>query len=149
MVDIDSFKKLNDTFGHLDGDEVLKSVASDIRRTLRGFDLVSRYGGEEFAIILPMTNSAAARKAAERIRRKVAQRHSPANEKNPGWPLSISLGVATFGPGLQTARAMVAAADLALYQAKNSGKNCVMFHTPARQKLVPMISTPIRVGIAL
>lgn len=149
MVDIDNFKKLNDTFGHVEGDEVLKSVASDIRRTLRGIDLVSRYGGEEFAIILPMTNSAAARKAAERIRRKIAQRHSPATGNNPGWPLSISLGVATFAPELQTGRALVEAADRALYQAKNSGKNRVVLHAPARQKLVPMIPNPVRVGMAV
>ncbi len=149
MVDIDDFKKLNDAFGHLEGDEVLKTVASDLRRTLRGIDLVSRYGGEEFAIILPMTNSAATRKAAERIRRKVAQRHSPTTEKNPGWPLSISLGVATFGPELQTGRALVAAADRALYQAKNSGKNRVVIHTPSRQKLVPVISNPVRVGMVV
>jgi diguanylate cyclase (GGDEF)-like protein len=142
MLDIDNFKKLNDTFGHLEGDEVLKNVAGDIRQALRGIDLVARYGGEEFAIILPMTSPTAARKVAERIRRKVGSRHSPVTSQNPGWHLSISLGVATWGEEISSGRDLMDAADRALYQAKNNGKNQVVSHVPSRHKIVSLVAKP-------
>jgi len=119
MVDIDHFKQVNDTFGHLNGDAVLAELASILSTGLRESDVCARYGGEEFALILPETTEAGARVLAERIRAKVAAATFPG-----GLKLTISVGVAaTEEPALFTQ--LIDRADQALYVAKQGGRNQV------------------------
>jgi len=122
MIDVDDFKKYNDVYGHLAGDKVLVSVADAIRSPLRPNDLVARFGGEEFAVLLPETTVSNAKFIAERLRKRV-------NEANPGEldgehlpKVTISLGIAGRQSGYSLDM-MIAAADVAMYHAKRSGKN--------------------------
>ncbi|HLY97661.1 MAG TPA: diguanylate cyclase [Candidatus Angelobacter sp.] len=119
MVDIDRFKKLNDEFGHLLGDEVLRSVSSILKQQLRKMDVVCRYGGEEFAIIVPEVTSETALLIADKLRRQIE------NFDFPGVPraVTISCGVADFPAHGTTRDEVVSAADNALYQAKQGGRN--------------------------
>lgn len=119
MVDIDRFKKLNDEFGHLLGDEVLRSVSSILKQQLRKMDVVCRYGGEEFAIIVPEVTSETALLIADKLRRQIE------NFNFPGVPraVTISCGVADFPAHGTTRDEVVSAADSALYQAKQGGRN--------------------------
>jgi len=122
MVDIDQFKRLNDEFGHLLGDEVLRQVSSMFHQQLRKIDVVCRYGGEEFAILLSQTNPQHALGVAEKLRRLVE------TWQFPGVPRSvtISAGVATF-PDHGTSRdELVKSADAGLYAAKQGGRNRVL-----------------------
>jgi len=119
MIDLDHFKQVNDTFGHLNGDAVLAELASILSSGLRESDVCARYGGEEFALILPETTEAGARVLAERIRAKVAAATFPG-----GLKLTISVGVAaTEEPALFTQ--LIDRADQALYTAKQGGRNQV------------------------
>src|SRR6266851_4771428 len=119
MVDLDHFKQVNDTYGHLNGDAVLAELASILSTGLRESDVCARYGGEEFALILPETTEAGARTLAERIRAKVAAATFPG-----GLKLTISVGVAaTEEPALFTQ--LIDRADQALYAAKQGGRNQV------------------------
>jgi diguanylate cyclase (GGDEF)-like protein len=119
MVDIDDFKRVNDTRGHLEGDQTLRAVAELLRGGVRIFDVCARYGGEEFAILMPGASLETAAQVAERIRRRVQHRfrHEPLN-------VTISVGVARLAPG-ETGEDLVAAADRRLGLAKRSGKNAV------------------------
>ncbi len=121
MVDIDQFKRLNDEFGHLLGDEVLRQVSSIFSQQLRKIDVVCRYGGEEFAILLSQTSQQHALGVAEKLRRMVD------SWQFPGVPRSvtISAGVATCPDHGNTREALVKAADAGLYAAKQAGRNCV------------------------
>jgi len=118
MLDVDHFKRFNDTYGHLAGDDALKAVAQALQHTARSFDHVVRYGGEEFALILPHTDSTQAFAAAERMRQAVASSPVAIN----GRPVSVtaSLGAATFPEDAINARDLVARADEALYDAKRT-----------------------------
>ena len=119
MVDLDHFKQVNDTYGHLNGDAVLAELATILSSGLRESDVCARYGGEEFALILPETTEAGARILAERIRAKVATATFPG-----GLKLTISVGVAaTEEPALFTQ--LIDRADQALYAAKQGGRNQV------------------------
>ena len=122
MVDIDQFKRLNDEFGHLLGDEVLRQVSSMFHQQLRKIDVVCRYGGEEFAVLLSQTNPQHALAVAEKLRRLVE------NWQFPGVPQSvtISAGVATFPDHGTTRDELVKSADAGLYAAKQSGRNRVL-----------------------
>jgi diguanylate cyclase (GGDEF)-like protein len=122
MVDIDHFKRLNDEFGHLLGDEVLRVVSNLLKQQLRKVDMVCRYGGEEFAIIIPETTGGNALVVAEKLRRHIE------SYPFPGVPRSvtISCGVADYPSHGSTRDELVAAADGALYQAKQAGRNRVM-----------------------
>lgn len=122
MVDIDHFKRLNDEFGHLLGDEVLRGVSSILKHQLRKVDMVSRYGGEEFAVIVPETTGANALAVAEKLRRQVEAHPFPGVPR----PVTISCGVADYPTQGATRDELVAAADSALYQAKQAGRNRVM-----------------------
>jgi two-component system cell cycle response regulator len=128
MIDIDHFKKINDTYGHLCGDEILKSLASLVKSCLRTMDIVARYGGEEFAILLPETGGAEALQTAERIRRAVEENTFMGTDQ--GLKVTVSLGVATYPSPLVSDRAdVIAKADGALYEAKEGGRNKAIFRT--------------------
>ncbi len=120
MLDLDDFKLVNDTFGHLFGDRVLTWTAELIRSTLRASDIPARYGGDEFAIILPETNADEARVAAERIL-EAFREHAFVGEQRGPVPIGASIGASTFPADGRTATDLIAAADLALYRVKRDG----------------------------
>src|SRR5262245_1247043 len=120
MLDLDDFKLVNDTFGHLFGDRVLTWTAELIRSTLRGSDIPARYGGDEFAIILPETDHEEARRAAERILEAFRSRAFVGEQRGP-VPISASIGVATYPQHGRTPTDLIAAADGALYTVKRDG----------------------------
>lgn len=123
MLDIDHFKPLNDSHGHLLGDEVLAQVADILARTIRNVDFAARYGGEEFVIVLVETSAQAALDTAERIRATVADASYGAEEQH--ITVTVSVGVAECREDDTTAEALIARADQALYQAKDAGRNRV------------------------
>ncbi len=118
MLDVDHFKRFNDSYGHVAGDDALKTLASVLQNTARCFDHVVRFGGEEFALILPHTDSSQALAAAERMRKAVA--HTPINVSGQHVPITVSLGAATFPEDAINARDLVNRADEALYDAKRT-----------------------------
>lgn len=122
LADIDDFKAINDTWGHQVGDAVLQSVGAVIRSAVRVFDVCARYGGDEFAIVMPNSDRASALAGAERIRRRLLERRDAADAKLPG--LTISIGVAVMEPD-DSAADLILRADQAMYQAKADGKNLV------------------------
>ncbi|WP_271893764.1 PleD family two-component system response regulator [Candidatus Phyllobacterium onerii] len=126
MTDIDRFKLINDTHGHDGGDEVLREFARRLRRNVRGSDLASRYGGEEFFIVMPDTDSALAAVVAERIRREVAATPFVVNQNGTGAPVTISIGIASVLSKEDTVQSLLKRADDALYGAKAAGRNRVV-----------------------
>ena len=127
MLDIDFFKKVNDTYGHAAGDEVLRTVAGIIKQTLRESDIPSRYGGEEFAVLLPFTHIEEAKIVGERLRKAVESAPIPINQDNENAMninVTISMGLAEFN-GTETGEALFERADKALYEAKENGRNQV------------------------
>lgn len=125
LIDVDHFKRFNDDFGHLIGDECLKLVAAAIRGVERADDFTARYGGEEFALILPTTSRTDALMIAERVRHAVETMDCRALPNSVrGLTVSIGVGIAVANANIQP-RMLVEAADSALYLAKQSGRNCV------------------------
>lgn len=122
MLDVDHFKSYNDTFGHPAGDEALKIVAQVIRDTLRGADVAARFGGEEFAILLPQTTDDEAANIAERVRHNVDMTEFPSRK------VTISVGVASCSSELCSTIDLVSAADKALYSAKSGGRNRICIY---------------------
>jgi diguanylate cyclase (GGDEF)-like protein len=120
MLDLDDFKLVNDTFGHLFGDRVLTWTSELIRSTLRTSDVAARYGGDEFAVILPDADIDDARATAERILEAFRERPFVGEQRGP-VPVAISIGVASFPDGGRTGTELIAAADEALYQVKRAG----------------------------
>jgi diguanylate cyclase (GGDEF)-like protein len=127
MIDIDQFKRLNDEFGHLLGDEVLRQVSSIFHQQLRKIDVVCRYGGEEFAILLSQTDAEHAMRVAEKLRKLIDEWEFPGVPRT----VTISVGVASFPEDGLTRDELVRAADAGLYAAKQAGRNCVC-QAPAR-----------------
>jgi diguanylate cyclase len=125
LIDIDRFKRFNDTHGHLMGDEILKFVAKKIKETVRGRDFVARFGGEEFAVILPQTPIAGAEVVAQSIRGFFAQAplKASASSKHLGV-ITVSISVARYRPGEATSE-LISRCDRALYYAKDMGRNRV------------------------
>ena len=121
MLDIDHFKRINDTYGHQAGDKVIKMLAALIKRCVRETDLAGRYGGEEFAIILNDSSVEDAKIVAERIR-QLAQRLVVEHE-GESISFTVSLGLAQFSPDFKGAMAWLECADQALYEAKENGRN--------------------------
>jgi two-component system cell cycle response regulator len=125
LVDLDHFKLVNDTYGHMAGDDVLASVATLLQRAVRSVDIVARYGGEEFIIVLPETGRQGAMAFADRIRERIAT-HGFAIGENQTIRVTTSIGVATYpSPSLDSVEDLFRAADLALYRAKGNGRNLV------------------------
>lgn len=127
MIDIDFFKKVNDTYGHASGDAVLRGVASIIKSALRESDIPSRYGGEEFAVLLPYTHIEEAQIVGERLRKAVETSPIPINDENSDVKtikVTISMGLAEFN-SQETGEELFERADKALYEAKESGRNRV------------------------
>lgn len=128
MLDIDYFKQYNDHYGHIQGDECLKSVAQALSSAAtRARDFFARFGGEEFVLVLPETDAEAAQKVAERCRKLIFKEQIP-HEKSPvGQLLTVSLGVGTITPTHQDQPlAFIEAVDRRLYQAKQKGRNCIV-----------------------
>jgi diguanylate cyclase (GGDEF)-like protein len=128
MIDIDDFKAYNDKNGHQAGDVALQITAHCLKGALRSADVASRYGGEEFCILLPQTGMAEAGAIADRIRDRVSTTHFPHGKTQPLGRVSVSIGVSTFSPLVNTSENIIAAADRALYQAKSKGKDTVVFY---------------------
>jgi diguanylate cyclase (GGDEF)-like protein len=120
MLDIDHFKRVNDTHGHSAGDDVLKAVAASIKNQLRNVDMVFRYGGEEFLILLSNTSREAAALVGERLRCAAQAEDYPADGRTV--ELTVSLGCSTLLPG-ESAESLLRRADSALYVAKREGRN--------------------------
>ena len=125
MVDIDDFKQVNDRYGHLKGDEAIKSLATTLRKTIRSIDVASRYGGEEFTVILPQTDKEDAHRIAKRLCESFAI-EGAAQLEIPS--LTISVGLSSFPEDAETINGLIESADRALYQAKHSGKNRVIVY---------------------
>jgi diguanylate cyclase (GGDEF)-like protein len=121
MIDVDKFKTINDRFGHRVGDQVLKGVASAIKQAVRLYDVPTRYGGDEFAIILPDADTDVASRVAHRINEKLEAISLPGEMRDAGMKIGLSIGVATFPRPLGEAAALVEAADTAMYRAKQAG----------------------------
>src|SRR5437016_13330562 len=128
MLDIDHFKRFNDTFGHEAGDLVLRELASALGRTTRGSDVASRYGGEEFLVLLPECPFDAALRRAERMREEVAKLELRYGDK-PLGPVTVSLGVAVFPVHTKESEELLRCADEALYAAKQAGRNRVVAYS--------------------
>lgn len=126
MVDVDHFKEYNDTFGHPQGDLVLREVARLIRENTRAYDFVARYGGEEFAVVLSDTDIDTAKRVAERVRSVVA------GYSFPNRVVTLSIGLAELRPELD-ANALIQEADEALYEAKRAGRNRVCVARSSRK----------------
>ncbi len=125
MLDIDSFKKFNDTYGHPLGDKVLKTIARLIKKNVRKVDVPCRYGGEEFSVILPETGIKECLLVAEKIRRSVEEMEFETGKNGPKVRMTISGGATEFQEGVSKAE-LVQAADDALYRAKSKGKNRIL-----------------------
>jgi diguanylate cyclase (GGDEF)-like protein len=128
MLDVDHFKRINDTLGHPAGDEVLREVANRIGQTLRSYDSVGRYGGEEFLVILPDCNETQTLQSAERIRLAIAERVYSAAAS--GVSVTMSIGATVLSSGAVSAMDILAIADGALYQAKTEGRNRTAMRVP-------------------
>ncbi|MBB4685374.1 diguanylate cyclase (GGDEF)-like protein [Amycolatopsis jiangsuensis] len=125
MIDLDHFKRINDTYGHLTGDEVLAAVAVTIEGSLRQSDTVGRFGGEEFVVLLPATGATHVLGIAERVRSAVGEMTVAVNGSVRISGLSVSVGVARYPAAGETLDEVLRTADAALYRAKDSGRNCV------------------------
>ena len=121
VVDIDNFKRVNDNFGHASGDHLLHAVAIEIQKTLRKTDIVARIGGDEFAILLPETESGAAMVAVTKVRD-----HLSRSMENNGWPVTFSIGIVTRKNAQCSLENLMKMADAFMYKAKKNGKNMVL-----------------------
>jgi diguanylate cyclase (GGDEF)-like protein len=127
MIDLDHFKKVNDTYGHLAGDMVLSGIGKTLKEHARSNDLACRYGGEELAVILPNTNQDSACIAYERFR-KMVEEYQFKHESNQ-FHMTASIGIASSNDS-KSLKDLIAHADQALYQAKETGRNKVVVYAP-------------------
>jgi diguanylate cyclase (GGDEF)-like protein len=149
IADIDHFKAVNDTHGHLAGDAVLAAVSAAMRDLLRDCDLCGRFGGEEFALLLPRTTAAQALEITERIRQGISQLAIP-RDGTAAIRITISIGVAVPSQARHTLDDLLAAADHALYQAKRSGRDRVVMYADSRvpqaSRALPLARTNVLLG---
>lgn len=131
MIDVDFFKKVNDLYGHSVGDQVLQSLAQMLQGSVRDFDRVFRYGGEEIVIVLPYTNCDGAMILGQRLCQWVSERSLIENDTQ-NVSITISIGISCFCPALEDIGTMMARADKALYRAKENGRNRVERADPPR-----------------
>ncbi len=124
ILDIDHFKRVNDTHGHDAGDQILKAFATRIRRVVRSSDVLCRLGGEEFALLMPDTGLDVAARVAERVRGVIERKPFTFSPNRPAIPVTSSIGLAERG-GVSTAEPLLRLADMALYEAKGAGRNRV------------------------
>lgn len=124
MIDVDNFKTFNDQFGHMAGDRALSAVASILQHQFRPRDLLVRYGGDEFAVLLPGVDEQLALSIADRVRQSVSGETADGSDSLIQIPIRLSMGVADHAPG-GTLSSLIRAADAALYRAKNAGRNRV------------------------
>lgn len=124
MIDIDNFKKINDTYGHPAGDAILRDIGKCIHSSVRDEDMGFRYGGEEFTVILPATDAGAGRAVAERMRSLIE--HFPFRAEGHLLTVTVSIGIAVWPNSAETIKDIIIEADKALYEAKQSGKNRVV-----------------------
>lgn len=129
MLDVDNFKNYNDRLGHLNGDQLLKSIAGVLNKTVRTTDILARYGGEEFCVILPEITKEGAYQFSERLRYTISSHPFQKREIQPNGHISVSLGTATYPTDAQMTKELVEKADLAMYRAKKNGKNQVAICT--------------------
>jgi diguanylate cyclase (GGDEF)-like protein len=144
LVDIDHFKQVNDTYGHLAGDRVLKAIAAALTGQSRDYDKVGRFGGEEFVLLLAQTAEKDACKIAERLRGYVASLTVPADDRPDAPTLSVTISVGVTALARDESRELsdlLAAADSAMYHAKQAGRNCVAFAPPLRDMGVDDMAT--------
>jgi diguanylate cyclase (GGDEF)-like protein len=134
LLDIDNFKRINDTFGHPVGDDILKGLVEVLMTNARDTDVVARYGGEEFAIIFPETPAASARDAANRMRELVERHEFAPTALTRVLRITISVGVASFRTDGETNADLIARADAALYYAKKNGRNQVAIATELAER---------------
>ncbi len=128
VLDLDRFKKYNDTYGHLAGNDALQRVAQVIRETVRTVDFAARYGGEEFAVIVPLIDEVALANVAERVRAGIEAMPAPPD----GAQVTVSIGAAMYPNDARDREALFQAADARLYEAKKAGRNCVVAPSPTR-----------------
>jgi diguanylate cyclase (GGDEF)-like protein len=133
LTDIDHFKKINDSYGHPTGDEVLRRVAAILKASARKIDIVARYGGEEFALVLEGTDRAGARQLAERIRQEVEQQSFPSAKGS--FSATLSIGVASYPDDSRDKPEIIARADQSLYSAKHGGRNRTVCFSDIDRKL--------------
>ncbi len=145
VIDVDHFKLVNDTYGHLQGDDVLRAVVRVFRRVLRAGDVVGRYGGDEFVVLLPWTPLENAREVAERLRVAVEEERVGVREMDTTIAVTLSIGVAAAEGGGHI-EALFAAADRALYDAKRVGRNAVAVAGSAAESSRPHLSLNRFVG---
>jgi diguanylate cyclase (GGDEF)-like protein len=143
MIDVDHFKAINDTHGHVAGDQVLERLAQVLANTMRPYDLVARFGGEEFVALMPGATLEQAQAIGERVREAVAAMAIAAQATDVPIPITASVGVSGLGPGELDGLAMLGRADHAMYAAKREGRNrCAVLDpgpraTPARGASAP------------
>jgi diguanylate cyclase (GGDEF)-like protein len=134
MADIDHFKQVNDMYGHLTGDMVLREVAHRLSSAVRGYDVTGRFGGEEFLIVFPGCTAQNAILQAERLRARILK--EPVDTPEGPIPVTLSLGVAASEPVTEVdPDLLLRAADTALYRAKSRGRNCVELATAVELRI--------------
>lgn len=125
MIDVDSFKAINDQYGHLAGDKILRETANILKSSIRRADICARYGGDEFSVILPDANSAQAKAVGERILENILH-YQESPERTDSIPLTLSIGIAEW-KAETTCEGLINQADTAMYSSKNTGKNKITF----------------------
>src|SRR3989442_13635863 len=131
MIDIDNFKRFNDTLGHAAGDAVLRAIGQYLPSAARGEDIASRYGGEEFVLVMAQAPQATVRERAEKLRRGVNELEIEYEGQRVG-PVTVSVGIGIFPDHGDSGQGVLRVADVALYRAKQSGRNCVVIGDKAK-----------------
>lgn len=128
MVDMDHFKEINDSYGHIVGDHVLTIFAQVVLKCIRKTDIIARYGGDEFIVVLPNTDTETAKTIAERIREDVSNTYIPPIDDVVISSIQCSVGISTYPVHCDSKNSLIRTSDLALYMAKRSGRNCTKIY---------------------